>query len=314
MQPEFDVSKLKFEFDLNKCEFKLDRLQERLLQFYLRADTRFRRAFSQNFTNDFLNFIKDKTKLNEPLHISMMGNIRAGKSYSAITICAFHQACYGRKFLIDNICANAFEFLEKLRTMPQEKLKDRIFLIDEEKQTIFGIGSTAKKMKLTDVANIIAINNISTISINPTKWVNPESCMYGLRVWGRDFNYKIVRCMLYNLQERGKGGELPQGNVYLPIFTAFLPKDYAEPLEKEYLNKKNEWVMQEQRAETDVLYEIKKKSAENFCRDSKFLEINKKDEKLAYIGFRLGSEWTHTEILEIYQITKLLQQGILNEE
>lgn len=312
MTDEFKISDLKFEFDLSKANYEIDVLQNRLLQVYLRADPKFRRAFSTNYTSDFFQFLKDKSRLHEPIFLSVMGVVRSGKSYISVSIATFIMACYGKLFGIEYICANAFEFLEKLKTMPQEKLKDSCFLIDEEKQGIYGVGSIAKKMKLTDVQNIIAINNISTISLNPISWANKES-MYGLRVFGRCFNTKTVRCMLYNLQEKGRGGELPLGNLYIPIFTIFLPQPYASQLEKEYLEKKNTWVMQEQRGEGDVLYEIKRKSAESFCRDEKFLEIKTKDEKIVYIALKLGSEWTKGECDEIFQITKLIQRGILDD-
>jgi len=312
MTEDFKISDLKFEFNLSESNYEIDVLQNRLLQVYLRADPKFRRAFATNYTSDFFQFLKDKTKLREPIFLAVMGVVRSGKSYISISIATFLMACYGKLFGIEYICANAFEFLEKLKTMPQEKLKDSCFLIDEEKQGIYGVGSIAKKMKLTDVQNIIAINNISTISLNPISWANKEA-MYGIRVFGRCFKTKTVRCMLYNLQEKGRGGELPLGVLYIPIFTAFLPKDYALKLEKEYLEKKNAWVMQEQRGEGDVLYEIKRKSAESFCRDKKFLEIKRKAEKLVYISLKLGSEWTKGECDEIFQITKLIQQGVLDD-
>jgi len=306
----FDFSKLKFSFDLSKADYQLDRLQNQLLQFYLRADRRFRRAFSTNYTADFLGYIKDKAKLREPVHLSCMSPVRTGKTYTMMTTCIYHQAQYNRLFSSEYICANAFEFLEKIKSMPQEKLVDRIFLVDEQKQTIFSVGSTAKKMKIEDVNNIIAINNISTIMINPTKWANPDTSAYGLRVFGRCFETKTCRMMLYNLQEKGRGGELPLGCIYLPIFTAFLPEKEGKQLEKEYLKRKHEWVTNEQRGTADVLYEIKRKSAYQFMRDKQYLSLKKKAEKIVYIGQKLGSEWTTGEKEEIYQITKLLEQGI----
>jgi hypothetical protein len=242
-----------------------------------------------------------------------MGNTRSGKSYSAISICAFHQACYGKKFNIDYICGNAYEYLDKLKTFTQDKLTNRIFLIDEEKQTIFGTGSFSKKMKLLDVQNIIAINNISTISLNPNSWANKDS-NYGLKSFGRCFNTKTCRFMMYNLQEHGSGGEKPMGCVYLPIFTEFLSKDYANEIEKPYLKKKNEWVMQEQKGTADVLSELKKKSAITFTKDKNYKTLIKKGEKITYISVKLGSEWTKGEVLEIYEITKLLESGMLKED
>jgi len=309
MKEEISLKDLHFEFNLADTNYELDALQNKLLQFYLRADTKFRKAFNMNYTQEFLQFIRDKTKLNEPLKLSILGGTRQGKSYIGISLCSFHQACYNKKFSVDYICGNAYEFLEKLKIMPEDKLLNRIFLIDEEKQAVFSIGSVARKIKLEDVQNIIAINNISTIMLNPYSWVDKNS-NYGIRLFGRCFKTKTCRCMLYNLQAGGKGGELPMGILFLPIFTAFLPKEYADSIEKPYLKKKMDWVRLEQRGEGDVLAEIRKKSAETLMRDEQYLTLKKKDEMLAYIQQKMGSEWTRGEILDIYNLTKLIKQGI----
>jgi hypothetical protein len=68
---------------------------------------------------------------------------------------------------------------------------------------MFSIGSTAKKLKLQDVANIISINNISTISLNPIKFANKDA-FYGLRLFGKCSKTHTNRAMLYNLQESAK--------------------------------------------------------------------------------------------------------------
>jgi hypothetical protein len=197
--------------------------------------------------------------------------------------------------------------LEKLKMFPPEKLFNRVFLIDEEKTAMFNVGSVARKMKLQDVQSIIAINNISTIMLNPVKFANTDA-FYGLRLFGKDYATKTCRMILYNLQESAK--LIPVGNIYMPIFTAFVPKDYAEPLEQAYLKKKLEWVSNEREGRGDVLAEIRRKSAEHFIRDKQFLELKKKNEKMTYISQKLGSEFTKGEIDEIYNITKLLERGI----
>lgn len=307
----FDVSKLRFSFDLNDCDYQIDALQNKLLQFYLRADRKFRQAFYQNYTSDFLQFIKDKTRLNEPVRLSVMGMTRSGKSYASISLCIFHQAQYNNLFSSEYVCGNIFEFLEKLKTFSEKDLFNKIFLVDEEKQTIFGVGSTAKKLKITDVQNIIAKNNISTIMLNPTRWADPEGSSYGLRTFGRCFNTKTVRFMLYNLQEKGRGGELPMGNVYLPIFTEFLPKEESDKLEKDYIKKKDKWIAQEMRGEGDVLEEMKRKTAESFVRDPKYLELKSKRDRINYISLKMGSEWTSGEIQTIEGYTKLISEGIV---
>jgi hypothetical protein len=309
-EPEFDVSQINFSFNLKDAKYEIDALQNKLLEFYIRADSRFRRAFNMNYTNDFIQYIKDKTRLHEPIHLSIMGVTRGGKSYTSISICIIHQAFYGRKFSIDYICANSMEFLEKLRVMPEDKLKDRIFLIDEEVTAVFGWGSQSKKLRLTDVANIVAINNISTISLNPIKFANPE-CAYGCRLFGKDYKTKTCRLVLYNTQEN-KSSALPLGVLYFPIFTALVPKEYADSIEKPYMEKKKKWVQNEMRGNSDTLAVLRKNLAGNFMRDNKYLEIKSKDSKISYISYKLGSEWTTGEVKDIYELTKLMQQGAIS--
>ncbi len=299
-----------FTFNLKECDYQIDTLQNRLLEFYLRADRRFRHAFNLNFTNDFIQFLKDKARLREPTHLAIMGNTRSGKSYIGTTIAIMQMAFYGKKFDVDYICSNSYEFLEKLQSTPSEKLRNSVFICDEEKNP-FGVGSLAKKVKLQDVQNIIAINNISTINITPTRWSGGDNLNYGLRTFGRCFNTKTCRLMLYNLMEKGKGGELPLGNVYLPIFTAILPKAEADTLEQAYLKKKMKWVEAEQRGEGDVLADLKRKTAKAFSKDKNFLGLKSKRERITYITQVLGSEWTKSEIDEIESITKLLSSGFL---
>jgi len=304
----FDPKTLKFQFNLADTDYQLDRLQNKFLQFYLRADSKFRRAFSSNFTNEFLGYIRDKTALKEPLKLSIMGAVRTGKSYIAISLCVYHQACYEKKFTIDYICANENEYLEKLRTFPTDKLFNRIFLIDESKITMYGIGSIARKNKMLDVSNIIAKNNISSVFLCPTKFVD-TSASYGIRTFGRCFKTKTVRAMLYNLQESAK--LIPTGNIYLPIFTSFLPKDYAENLEKQYIAKKDKWIEGERDSTGgDILATMRRKTAEHFMKDSQYLSLKTHDSKVSYLGVSLGSEYTSKELEDIFQITKLLQQGI----
>lgn len=312
----FSLSKLNYELDLSKAKYEIDILQNKILDFYLRTDPKFRQAFYTDYTFEFLSYIRDKAKLKEPFHLNVIGVVRSSKSFSSIFLSVFHQACYKKKFNVDYIRGNVFEMVEAMKVLPEDQIKNSIWQIDEEKQTVFSVGSTARKMKIEDIQNIIAINNISTIMLNPTGWANKDA-YYGLRAFGRDFgldeNGKLVRTrsnrfMLYNLQS-GKS-ETPMGCVYIPYFPDILPKDYAEELEKEYLKKKMAWVEREMRGESDVLSEIKKNVAKQFLNDKVFLTLKKKNDKKTYISTKLGSEYTVGEINEILSLTGLLQNGI----
>lgn len=298
----------KFKYELDKAHFELDKLQNEFLNLYLREDARFRRAYNTDFTKSFIEFIKDKVRLREPLHLSVTGTVRGGKTYSSIYLTLLINFLYGRIIDIKYICANSFEFLESIKQFDFKDTNNSCFQIDEEKN-VFGIGSLAKKTKLVDVQNIIAKQNISTISICPTK-VSNEDAFYNLRVFGREFNQKINRFMLYNLQgsERGE----PLGMVYLPVFT-MLPKEFSVPFEKDYIDKKDNWIAKEVRGEGDILYDIKRKTAILFSKDPIFKQIKKKDEKMVYIAQKLGSEWAKGEITEILNLTNLYINGMLEE-
>jgi hypothetical protein len=296
-------------FDLSKTNYQLDELQNRMLEFYLANDRKFRRSYHVNFTESFIIFLKDKVRLKEPFHVAVQGLTRSGKSSVTSTICFIMMAMGGKLFSVEPyITANNIEFLEKVNSLSMEDVGDTIFQIDEEK-SYFGLGSNAKKFKLQDVQNIIAKANISTASLCPTKFSN-ENAHYGLRTFGRCFDTKTVRLMLYNLQEGGKGGTLPLGMIYLPIPSVILPEELFKKFDGEYQSKKDNWIQDERRGKTDVMGELKRKTAQNFMNDDQFLTLKKKDEKLTYIRMKLGAEWTVGETLEIYNITKLYSQGI----
>jgi hypothetical protein len=233
----------------------------------------------------------------------------SGKSYSTMTLAILHSALNGRIFNINYVCGNIQEYIEKLRTMQESDLLNSFFQIDESKKSIYGSGSFAKKTKTEDIANIIALNNISTAMLCPTSW-SDEKAMYGLRAWGKCKITNSARFMLYNLQEGGKGGTLPLGCVYIPIFTEFAPKPYSTDLEKQYMEKKRELVRCEMRGEGDILAEIKKNSARTFLQDKQFMALTKKAELKTFISAKLGSEWTKGECEEIYQLTEMMKRGI----
>jgi hypothetical protein len=299
---------------LSKANYQIDALQKELLKWYLRADLRFRRAFSFDATPYFLKFLYDKVRLREPYSLSCMGSTRGGKSYSMITLICLTNALYGKKTVIEHINGNQYEFLQKVQRYSQIRpqfLENSAFLNDEDKFSVFGAGSFTKKVKLQDVQNIIAMNNISTISICPVKLTGSHS-NYGIRCWGRCFNTKTVRFMLYNTQESEGNSVLPMGMLYLPIFPEVVP--YWKELEQAYLLRKKEWIEKEALGESDVLMKLKKRSAVIFSRDPKFLQLKKKDDKMTYIGVKLGSEWGNNEKTEILSIIDMLQKGVLDSE
>jgi hypothetical protein len=297
--------------DISKANYEMDILQQEMLNFYLRNDRRFRTAFHTNYTNMFWQFIIDKARLKEPHHLSCVGQTRSGKSYSMLTATAFSNALYGKKTMIHHISGNQYEFLQKVQKMPEEFLHNSTFQNDEDKFSVFGAGSFAKKMKLQDVQNIIAMNNISTIAICPTKLVGGGEANYGLKTFGRCHTTRTCRFVLYNLQENSNS-HAPMGVIYIPIFTEVVP--YWQELENAYIEKKREWITAEQRGEGDILGELKKRQALLFAKNPKFSAIKHKKDKLTFISLTLGSEWVSKECEEILSMTELISQGAIGDD
>jgi hypothetical protein len=308
-EKNYDFSSIKFSFNMKDTNYSLDVIQNQLLQMYLISDKRFRRAFNTNFTSYLVTYLKDKMRLNEPVRLSIMGIVRGGKSSTAITLAILHQAMMHRLFHPSYICSGEMEYLEKLQTFPKEKLVNKTFVIDEH-QDRFGVGSTAKKMKLENTQSIIAKNNISTIFITP-HFFSDKTADYGIRMFGKCSFTKSCRGMLYNLQEKTNG--TPVGNIYLPIFNELMKNPYGEWLNKKYLEKKDNWIDKERRGEGDANEMLKKKMAINFVHDPKFMALKTKAMRLNFITLKLGDNWTsgEKEIIEGY--TNLLRQGAIDE-
>jgi hypothetical protein len=331
--------------------FQVDVMQQRLLQDYLRKDSKFRRCYFTNYTPTFLQYLRDKARLREPISISVLGGTRTGKSTASTTLCAFMQHQYQKKFTINHILENEYAIAEAIKYISHNES----FLVDESKQSVYGSGSHAHQSKLKDIQNIIAVNCVNLVSLRPDKFTNELNASYGLRTFGRcsyvcnkcktqleleagriewdkkdkkfvlkkekvcpkcgetkDFNPRMTRFMLYNLMESRGSNYTPNGMIYLPHFADIL--EYGEKLEREYLSKKQAWVEREQFGEADVLQNVKLKTAINLAKDPKIKEMRKKQEVFVYLSSKLGSEYTANEVREIQIMVSLVQRGILSEK
>lgn len=272
----------------------------------------------------FFKMISDKARLKQPISLSVSGTVRGGKTESMFTVSAIHMALYGKIFTPDYVCGNSMEYLEKLKDMPEEMTRNSIFQIDEEKQNMMGIGSFSKKLRLADVQNITAKYNVSNIMICPNKVSNPDA-NYSCRAFGKSVckdkptlpdgnpNYttpRITRFMLYNLQGGDKSNAFPLGMLYIPNFNDIFPKSYTLPFMKEYMAKKDSWIDGELKGQEDILAEMRLKLARNFARDKNCMSLKKK-ERLSYISVKLGSGYTQSEMLDLVNLTCLIEKGVL---
>lgn len=294
------------EIDIQKAVFETDALMEESIMRYMRDDSKFLRMYNTNLTPLFFKYVDDKVRLREPVSIGIKGFTRSGKSTIGITIACRISELNGKKFSINNICANEFDFLEKIK-----KAKDNdVFVVDEAKESVFGIGSLAKRMKIEDVQNIIAKLNISTIWITPRKF-NDTNSDYGLRTLGRARNIKprLNKALIYNLAEGTKGQIIPFGYVVIPTFMDVY--DYGEKLDKQYQEKKDEWIQKEKESEVNFMYQIQKTKAEELLKNNKFTTVKKFKDKVIIAKSLLPSEFTKQEVDEIVRMSQLIQEGFL---
>lgn len=312
---EFKWIERKFDVDIHRVNFELDALQQHLLQRYLRQDKNFLRAWNTNYTPLFMEFFKDKVRLNEPITLSIMGATRSAKSTSGITLAGLGMEARGRLMTVDKVCASEYVFLEEIK---KANFGD-FYVIDESKQAMFGVGSMTRKFKIQDVQNIIAVNNISTIWIRPDKF-SFEGAQYGLRSFGRGQFYtdgtktpiRLARFMLYNLQESSAGGSLPLGMIYIPHFIDTLQN--GKKLWKEYSAKKQAWVDAEVQGNQDTLINQVFRVAEKIWKYEKFKVLKKKAEKTTFITALLGNEAGKQEVQQVVDVISLLEKGFTLEE
>lgn len=275
---------------LQQADFETDTLQEIFIYNSMRENKRFLRTMHTDFTEQFIQYLIRKTELDEPIGLGIKGVVRGGKSSFAIFIACFLCMLRGLIFDVDHICRSEFEFLERVK---DAKFGD-VYIIDESKFAVYGIGSIAKRTKMKDIQNIIAIKNISTIYITPREF-NDTNSDYGFHILGRARNCKprLIRALLFNLQQRAIGTYIPYGLVTFPLFVDKVP--YGEQLNKEYTKKKMSWVDAEQQSKGNIMYEIQIKMAKHLLAQKDFKGVHKKRERLIIAKKYLADEFTEQE-------------------
>jgi len=292
-----------------KAHFETDTLQETFIYNSMRENKKFLRTMHTDFTPQFTDYLIRKTELDEPIGIGIKGVVRGGKSSFAILIACFLCGLRNKKMDVDHICKNEFDFLEKV---PSAEFGD-VYVIDESKCAVYGIGSVAKRMKLKDIQNIIAVKNISTFYLTPREF-NDTNSDYGFHVLGRARNCqpRLIRSLLYNLQERAVGTYVPYGLVTYPLFMDTVP--YGEQFNKEYMQKKLSWVNQEQKSEGTIMHDIQLRMAKYLMQQQDFMAVKKKRERMILAKKYLADEFTEQEKGDIVSMVYMLEAGTLKFE
>jgi hypothetical protein len=332
--------------------FEIDVMQKKLLEEYLRKDIKFRRSYSTNYTSIFLQYLADKCRLREPLSLGVIGSTRSGKSVSATTVGAFIMHQYKKPITVNHILENEYSFLEAIKTISkdecfitdeskisvfgsgsnarQSKLQDIRNIIAVNNISLIGIRPDKFQSGIETTASyglrsfgrspyICKCGTKLDLEAGRIEWDKDEEKFVVIKPKicpkcdeSKNFNPRMTRFMLYNLMESRGSHYIPCGMIFIPHFADILM--YGERLEKEYLLKKQRWVECEQNSTSDVLQDVKLRTALGLAKDKNLQGIQKKQERFVYISQKLGSEYTTNEVKEIQIMVDLVSRGLLRKD
>jgi len=196
----------------HSLEYEVDPIQDKLIKKKMARNPEYALIMRTNETKLFFEWIHKKLKMRENILVECMGFVRSGKSVVAQSICKYISNLIGIPFTLNNICSNESEFARKVMEATKNKMIYRsIWSVDEQIELHTQSGSYAEMEFLQDLANITAIEEMTICWCHPEEFVG-RNALVGLETYGRNFEYGINRCILYNLW----GTNEPIGIVYIP--------------------------------------------------------------------------------------------------
>jgi len=246
-------------------------------------------AFYCNVTSFLLSETEDYIKDARCWRIAIMGETRGGKSECGQTMALVYKSIFN-KYLKDgrfdkqdifidktfkkseidveirHICSNQGNYIYSLR----KAYKDgwikfgQIWIIDEHRKNIGGLGSFSEMIDLKNINNIIAKFMQAEIWIQPLQF-ETNNTPYGLYVYKKDIDNRINWCLLYKIQRNAIGGvEFNfMGWVGLPLHE-------NKELRDKYNEKKNIWIRNEMEGTVDERIIERKKIAKDLSMDLDF--------------------------------------------
>jgi hypothetical protein len=246
-------------------------------------------AFYSNVTNFLISEMEDYIKDARCWRLAIMGETRGGKSETGQTCAVIYRSIFNKylkagrfdtqdifidgtfkkseiDLTINHICSNQGNYIFTLRRAYKEGwIKfGQIWIIDEHRKSIGGIGSYSEMIDLKNVNNIIAKFMQAEIWIQPLQF-ETNNTPYGLYIYKKDIDERINWCLLYKIQRNAIGGvEFNfMGWVSLPLH-----EDVK--LREAYNMKKNLWIKQEMEGTVDERVIERKKTARELSEDPDF--------------------------------------------
>lgn len=246
-------------------------------------------AFYYNATQFYLGEMYEYCKDARCWRTSIMGETRGGKSECGQTIALmyikmfnsllkqgnydnvdiFKEGIFQKKEIeldVHHICSNQSNYIYTLREDQKNNIINfgQIWIIDESRKSIGGIGSFSELLDLKNINNIIAKFMQAEIWIQPAQF-EANNVPYGLYVYKKDIENRVNWCLLYKMARSPTGGL-----EYSFMGWVKIPLHKNELLRKQYNDKKNEWIIREMEGNYDDRLLARKKVALGLAFDKDF--------------------------------------------
>jgi len=306
--------------DLSNVNFQVDPMMEHKIQMQIQSNPRFAQIINLNITSKIYGYFNYKVRMRENLNIAIKGETRSGKTTVGLSWGVYISCITRMPYTVYHICANESEYYAKVK---QAKFNE-LYHVDEQKEAKFGSGSFREEMGIMDIQNIIAKRCIHTIWIYPTDFIARNS-IYGFETYGKDLKNKLIRCIVYDLRKSVLGVMQPLGYVIVPKYQdpnyQKIPEDqwseyryknshdlgrpdFDSLIEEHYEQKKDEWIIKEQKREVGYHHEERFKLGIWLRTRPEFMEAgNKKKQRI--IARQLFRDLTEQEIDEVVEVARM---------
>lgn len=246
-------------------------------------------AFYYNATQFYLGEMYDYLKDARCWRTSIMGETRGGKSECGQTLAlmyvkmfnsllkqgnyddidVYKEGIYSKKDIeidVNHICSNQSNYIYTMREDQKENKINfgQMWIIDESRKSIGGIGSFSELLDLKNINNIIAKFMQAEIWIQPAQF-EVNNVPYGLYVYKKDTINRVNWCLLYKMARSPTGGL-----EYSFMGWVKIPLHKNQSLRDLYNKKKNDWIVREMEGSYDDRLVARKKVAVLLADDKDF--------------------------------------------
>lgn len=267
---------------------RLPPLKEQHLEVLEELDLKKNNAFYTNRNKFFIREIFRYADEKKVLRTTHMGETRGGKSegaqMTALVQVHFFNLFYTRghfdsvdvdiqKGLVElraeHIHRNKTDYLNAVRD--SFKKKDLLYgttsVIDEEEESIGGLGSASEMIELRNYNNIVAKYNLGEHWIYPKRFMDMNAS-YGIHWFIKDHVGRLNWGLLYRMENWSKGisSQSFLGWVAFPLHE-------NHQLRKDYEHKKNAWINEVIHGGGDPRAKLRQDAAEIVAQDPLFAEM-----------------------------------------